>query len=107
MGTVAPLGIRRVEAIHYYVRDLERSRACLRGRDLAAKISQEGAEHLSVFTHVIDDQHLQPAARGEAADSRWSMARRTLGFRSGQRNGKAKTTALAEVRIKLQLAALR
>jgi 4-hydroxyphenylpyruvate dioxygenase len=26
MSTVAPLGIRRVEAIHYYVRDLERSR---------------------------------------------------------------------------------
>lgn len=26
MGTVPPLGIRRIEAIHYYVRDLERSR---------------------------------------------------------------------------------
>jgi 4-hydroxyphenylpyruvate dioxygenase len=26
MGSVAPLGIRRIEAIHYYVKDLERSR---------------------------------------------------------------------------------
>lgn len=40
MGSRAPLGIRRLEALHYYVRDLERSRQFYAGRLGFAPIAQ-------------------------------------------------------------------
>lgn len=56
MSTVAPLGIRRVEAIHYYVRDLERSRRFytekLDFQEIGASgtlLSEEGHQRALVF----------------------------------------------------------
>jgi 4-hydroxyphenylpyruvate dioxygenase len=44
MGTVAPLGIRRVEALHYYVRDLERSRRFYTEKLDFSEVAESGAQ---------------------------------------------------------------
>jgi 4-hydroxyphenylpyruvate dioxygenase len=44
MGLVAPLGIRRIEALHYYVRDLERSRRFYTEKLDFAEVGQSGVE---------------------------------------------------------------
>src|SRR6187399_658056 len=44
MPALAPLGIKRIEALHYYVRDLERSRRFYTERLDFAEIGESGAE---------------------------------------------------------------
>ena len=44
MGSLAPLGIRRIEALHYYVRDLERSRRFYTEKLDFAEIGESGVE---------------------------------------------------------------
>jgi 4-hydroxyphenylpyruvate dioxygenase len=44
MGLVAPLGIRRIEALHYYVRDLERSRRFYTHKLDFVEVGQSGVE---------------------------------------------------------------
>jgi 4-hydroxyphenylpyruvate dioxygenase len=44
MGNVAPLGIRRIEALHYYVHDLERSRRFYTEKLDFAEVGQSGVE---------------------------------------------------------------
>jgi 4-hydroxyphenylpyruvate dioxygenase len=43
MGSIAPLGIRRIEALHYYVRDLERSRRFYTQKLDFAEVGESGA----------------------------------------------------------------
>ena len=44
MAEVAPLGIRRIEALHYYVRDLERSRRFYTEKLDFAEVGKSGVE---------------------------------------------------------------
>ena len=44
MGTLAALGIRRIEALHYYVRDLERSRRFYTERLDFSEVAESGVE---------------------------------------------------------------
>src|SRR5689334_16333227 len=62
MAVLAPLGIKRIEALHYYVRDLERSRRFYTERLDFAEIGESGAE-------LVEGGH-QRAIVFEAGDCR-------------------------------------